>query len=52
MLVASSVHIAMTLTCENCGNDFDVEDYDSMSVEDACDNADDKFTCPVCGDDS
>lgn len=28
-----STHIVLTYECEECGHEFDLEDYDSLSVE-------------------
>lgn len=42
-----STHIQVTLKCDLCGYEWDYEDYDANSVDDAKSNAEDEV-CPEC----
>jgi hypothetical protein len=40
-----STHIQLTLYCPECGHEWDIEDYDSNSVDDAISKAKNQL-CP------
>lgn len=47
MPAVTSSHIQLTLSCEECGHEWDIEDYDSQSLLDAHMKAEDE-PCPEC----
>jgi NAD-dependent SIR2 family protein deacetylase len=50
MSVITCHHIQLTLYCVTCSHQWDIEDYDSLSVDDAAMKAEDE-TCPRCDED-
>jgi transcription elongation factor Elf1 len=44
----ADVHIQITLNCRECGHQWDVEDYDSLSVDAAVWQAIVDEYCPRC----
>lgn len=45
-----STHIQVTVTCQTCGHQFDVENYDAQSVAEAEAQAAEE-PCPECSED-
>ena len=48
MISVGSTHIQLTLCCENCGHEWDIEDYDSNSIDDSIMKAEAQEVCPDC----
>lgn len=43
-----SVHIQLTLSCTDCGHEWDVDDYDTCGIQMAEETAPDENPCPKC----
>lgn len=43
-----TAHVYLILVCDECGEEWGVEDYDSLSVEQAEQRALEKEKCPHC----
>ncbi len=49
MITVESSHIQLTLSCPECGHQWDIDDYSEVSTIMATLNAEDEL-CPRCGD--
>jgi hypothetical protein len=50
MITVESSHIQLTLSCDECGHQWDIEDYSEVSTDAAVREAEDEL-CPKCGED-
>jgi hypothetical protein len=41
-------HIQLTLECQECWHQWDIEDYDSVQVKTAIDHVENNEVCPIC----
>jgi len=50
MSIQVEVHNAVIVTCDECGHSWDVEDYDSPTLEMAKQRAEETESCPNCAE--
>lgn len=48
MTISIDAHVYLILCCDVCGHEWGIEDYDSLSIEQAEDRAREREKCPEC----